>query len=185
MILHMAIADYLKNLKGKSEHTRIGASRTLHQFADWCNDQSLDLAQLKTVHLRQYAQQLQDSGLADSSQRVYLVRLKAFFNWCSSEDTYDEMVSKRTAQRVALPKTEQKIITIITDELFTKLHNACANANNRFAGHIQRNRAILAVLMDTGLRVSELCSLTLDQVCFSDKDSFVRTYGKGRKWREV
>jgi len=85
-------------------------------------------------------------------------------------------------KRIAMPGVEQKIITIVAPEVFKRLYDAC---DERYEGYIQRNRAILCLLIDTGIRVSELCTLTLDCVFFSEDDNFVRVYGKGRKQREV
>ena len=59
-----------------------------------------------------------------------------------------------------------------TDALFA----ACRTA---------RDRAILAVLLDTGIRAGELTGLTVDQVFFSPDDAYLLVHGKGRKSREV
>lgn len=48
-----------------------------------------------------------------------------------------------------------------------------------------RDRAILAVLLDCGLRASELCKLKLQDVHFSADDSYLQVLGKGRRERQV
>jgi site-specific recombinase XerD len=48
-----------------------------------------------------------------------------------------------------------------------------------------RDRAILAVLLDCGLRASELCGLTLRDVHFSAPDSYIQVLGTGRRERQV
>ena len=47
-----------------------------------------------------------------------------------------------------------------------------------------RDIAILSVLVDTRIRASELCGLTLDRVIFGD-ESYLRIKSKGAKWHIV
>ncbi|WP_040444212.1 tyrosine-type recombinase/integrase [Ktedonobacter racemifer] len=49
----------------------------------------------------------------------------------------------------------------------------------------QRNIAILSLLLDTGVRASELCTLTLENVVITRDDAYIRVMGKGRKEREI
>src|SRR5260370_17961721 len=44
---------------------------------------------------------------------------------------------------------------------------------------------MLAVLLDTGVRAAELCTLTLGDVTFTPDDAYLLVHGKGRKQREV
>jgi site-specific recombinase XerD len=48
-----------------------------------------------------------------------------------------------------------------------------------------RNKAILSVLLDTGIRAGELCRLMLEDVCITDKEAYLVVLGKGLKQREV
>ncbi len=50
---------------------------------------------------------------------------------------------------------------------------------------VARDRAILSILLDTGIRANELCSLTLDKVHLDTQDAYITVHGKGNKWREV
>lgn len=48
-----------------------------------------------------------------------------------------------------------------------------------------RDRACLALLLDTGVRASELCSLTVDNVFLKGREPYIKVMGKGRKEREI
>ncbi len=48
-----------------------------------------------------------------------------------------------------------------------------------------RDKAIVSVLLDTGVRANELCTLTLGRTNFSLTDAHIIVLGKGRKQREV
>jgi integrase/recombinase XerD len=49
---------------------------------------------------------------------------------------------------------------------------------------VVRDKAILSVLFDTGIRAGELCSLTLENTHFKP-EAYLKIIGKGNKWREV
>jgi integrase/recombinase XerD len=48
-----------------------------------------------------------------------------------------------------------------------------------------RDKAILAILLDTGIRAEEMCGLTLENLHIGGSESYIRVVGKGRKEREV
>jgi integrase/recombinase XerD len=99
--------------------------------------------------------------------------IKAFLNWAASDGLIDERLPKR----VTLPHRAQKLLPVLTPDQVRRLMLAC--------GDSLRDRAILAVLLDTGIRASELCGLTLDRVTLTQEDAYLIVHGKGRKVREV
>src|SRR5205085_903162 len=108
--------------------------------------------------------------------------MHAFCNWLCAEQSIDE----NPAERVELPKLEKPLIRIIEFDEFEKLLAACAPPQEK--GFIAdrnaaRNRAMLWVLWDTGIRVGELCDLRLSN--FDRKQGTLIVFGKGRKERRV
>ncbi len=177
----ITVEDYLFALGDKSPNTRKSAKRLLRQFLDWCADQDLcKLDQVKAVHIRKYTAYLRDRQLADNTVQAHIRRIKAWLNWCAREDEYDDLISPKTLRNIEVPKAEQKVMNIIGKEAFERLYAACEGTD-----FCKRNQAILCLLMDTGVRVSELCGLMLSQVHITEDDSYIRVYGKGRKEREV
>lgn len=78
------------------------------------------------------------------------------------------------------------LIQTITDEEFERLLQACAPSDESgplVERAIARNRAILWLLYDTGIRVSELCGLRLGN--FDRKHGIVTVMGKGSKERRI
>jgi integrase/recombinase XerD len=95
-------------------------------------------------------------------------------------------VQDNVFQRVKFPKVGRPLIQTLTDEEFTALLYACAPPNE--VGPLAdrataRNRAILWLLYDTGIRVSELLGLQLRKVDW--KQSVITVLGKGGKERQV
>ncbi len=95
-------------------------------------------------------------------------------------------VEENPASRVKLPKLERPLIRIIEFEEFEALLAACAAPQEK--GFIAdrnaaRNRALLWVLWDTGIRLSELVGLHLAD--FDRRQGTLIVFGKGRKERRV
>ncbi len=89
-------------------------------------------------------------------------------------------------ERVAFPKVGRPLIQTITTEEFERLLLACAppHETGPYAERAAvRNRAILWLLYDTGIRVSELTNLRLSD--FDRKHGVVTVMGKGAKERRV
>ena len=100
--------------------------------------------------------------------------LKGFFAWLAAEGDL-EVNPMLGISRPIVPPTE---IAVLTPEEVRRLLDTCRGkgADNR------RDLAILAIMLDAGLRLSEVTNLTLDDV---GEDRTLRVFGKGRKWRTV
>ncbi len=187
MLLINAIQEYLCALGGHSIHTRRSAKTILLQFAAWA--QGIALEQLTIADIRHYQDYLRNrqtatgSRLADNTLHTHTRRIKTFLVWCLQEEEFSDLVSERMVRRIALPKVASKVMRLITPGEFERLYEACGIA--RYTGQTQRNRAILCLLYDTGIRSAELCGLHLAEVYFLEGDNFLRVLGKGRKQREV
>src|SRR5205085_4748915 len=93
-------------------------------------------------------------------------------------------VAEKTVKRIAIPKIEQKIIETFTTLQIQALLEACHQNSNK--AYAERDRTIVALLLDTGIRAGELCTLTLDNLYLDNPhDAYIRVHGKGDKWREV
>jgi len=80
-----------------------------------------------------------------------------------------------------MPKVESNVINVFSPHDVAALLAACEREPVKWVA--ERNKAMLWLLLDTGIRVSELCSLTTDNV--SIEQGYIRVRGKGRKQREV
>ena len=97
-----------------------------------------------------------------------------------------ETIGENPFDRVTFPKVGKPLIQTIDADEFERLLLACAPPHE--TGPIAeraavRNRAILWVLYDTGIRVSELCGLRLSD--FDRKHSILTVKGKGSKERRI
>lgn len=98
--------------------------------------------------------------------------LRAFFNWLVEE----ELLPSSPMKKVPAPVCRTEIKQPLPDELIPALVRAAQRSDNP-----RRNEAIVLVLLDTGMRATELCSLKMKDLDLAAR-SF-RVLGKGNKYR--
>ncbi len=158
--------------------------RTLAAFQAWAAKQEIcEVEQVTTPLLRRYAVDLKKRISPRTRQPItgvsvygYVNALRTFLNFCVREDWLDE----RVTSRLEMPKKEKKVIQVLSTHQIQLLFRGL-----EFSETPDRDRAMLCVLLDTGLRVSELCKLTVGDVHFHAHDAWLTVHGKGRKEREV
>jgi len=184
-----AIEQYTFAITHLSPKTQRGYLDCLNRFSKWCDKQGLTLDKVKAIHTRKYLEELRQTPNEKTGQPLssYYVHyharsLRAFLRWCSVEEGLDEYVTTRAA-KVTMPRLEKKVISIFTPEEINKLLAACKK--EAYPELQSRTRTIILVLLDTGIRASELCDLTLDDVHLTAGNSYIKVRGKGMKEREV
>ncbi|GBE24513.1 tyrosine recombinase XerD [bacterium BMS3Bbin02] len=166
----------LANQRLLSEHTVAAYRRDLSQFAEFCVDVAVaDLTDVDRVVMRRYVQRLAKSGAARSTLQRKVSAVRGFFADLVEQDlvAVDPTVGLRSMKKPArLPKH------LAAAPLGTFLDQLSGTDPVTL-----RDRAILEVLYATGLRVSELASLTVGDV--EPTQRFLRVVGKGDKERAV
>ncbi len=131
-------------------------------FAAWCEGQGAgDTAFLSRNHIRGYAAFLRRKGWSEATVAIHIRYLRAFLNWCCREELTAECLAKAVRRPGKLPPSlnmpeREEIIAVLA---------ACDDGS--FLG--ARDKAIILVLIDTGLRVSELCDLKLEHLSLDGK----------------
>jgi integrase/recombinase XerC len=100
--------------------------------------------------------------------------LKGFFKWLHAEGdiSVDPMIG------VTKPIVPPSEIAVLTSPQVRALLATCCGKD----ADSRRDHALLAIMLDTGLRLSEIARLSIDDV---SEDGTLRVFGKGRKWRTV
>lgn len=133
-----------------------------------------DLDEVHREHVQAYiAHTITRTSPANAHQHYRA--LKTFFNWLVDEEEID-----RTPMRTMKPPAvTEKEVPVIPEESLKALFRTCKGRT--FAD--RRDTAILMLLLDTGLRLSELTDRRVGDL---DLDLMViRVLGKGDKWRSV
>ncbi len=131
--------------------------------------------ELKHIHIKKFIKNQQDKGCKTSYINTTLKILTAFYKWLIRE----EYVSKHEnpMDKIKLLKGNQTLIETFTDDEVKRMISV-------FKGYDYltiRNKTIMAMLFDTGIRNFELCSLKNIMV----KENYILIYGKGNKERIV
>jgi integrase/recombinase XerC/integrase/recombinase XerD len=109
------------------------------------------------------------------SIQTYSRSLKVFLNWCYENEYTDKDLTKK----FKLIKPEKKVIIPLYDD---EIEQILSNYNEKSELGL-RNKSIILLMLDCGLRLNEVVNLNLDDIFF-DKN-MVRVNGKGDKQRLV
>lgn len=155
---------------------------TLEAYMDDCgkllgylDDCNLDEQTVTLDDLHGFAAAMGDLGIAPRSQARILSGVRSFFKFLNldgyrPDDPSELLESPKTGRHLPDVLTVQEIDTIIS----------CIDLTTP-EGH--RNRAMLETMYSCGLRVSELCSLKMQDLY--PEEGFIRVTGKGNKERLV
>ena len=111
--------------------------------------------------------------LSRKTQNYYLIAIRAFLKYLARQE-----VKSMPSERIELAKVPERSLDLITEAELKRLLDATKGGELKDL----RNQAILELLFSTGLRVSELCSLSRDIDLSTDELSIK---GKGGKVRVV
>jgi integrase/recombinase XerD len=178
--LEVGVDSFLKDRKAQNltKGTVQFYRYNLNVFIEYCKSQEVKLvSQITPQFLRDFLLLLEERGHNSGGTHVFYRVVKSFLRWYweEIEPAYPNPINK-----VKAPKVPLEPIQGITREEFDSLLEICKK--NTFIG--ERNRAILMVLYDTGVRASELCDIKLDDLSLGDSSILIRQ-GKGRKPRLV
>ena len=169
--LHFLVVE-----KGLSPNTLEAYSRDLIGYFQFLESKGLsDLSQPQVETLYEYLGTLRKRKLSGRTQARILSALRSFYRFLYEESLRKDnptLPLQGPKPKRSLPKTLSEL------EVETLLHQPKTESPRGL-----RDAAMLEVLYATGLRVSELISLTLDQLELEAK--LIRTMGKGSKERLV
>jgi integrase/recombinase XerD len=125
--------------------------------------------------------------LAGRSLENIWTAMRSFFNWIEAELE----LADRPDYAVGQPEYAKRQIIPLEPEEIRAILSACktttsANTNGRRPFNMRRptalrDTALVLTLLDTGLRASELCRLTIEDLNLDSAEIFVIPYGTGRK----
>ena len=172
--------------KGYSPHTIRAYGRDMKDFMEFCakdnGSETLSDAQFleyanhkKASMVREYMAVLAHSGIQKRSVARKLAAIKSFFRYL----VMTQQLSFNPAEAVPYPKLPQKIPDFLTvDDIFKLLDSI---KTDTLLG--RRNSAIFETFYSTGIRVSEMEGLNLEDV--DVERHFLKVTGKGNKQRMV
>ncbi len=159
--------NYLENVKNYSDHTTTAYKNDLEQYFDYLKNTQKNL-----FDNEDFVDYLFSLELAKSTINRKLTSVNNFLLWSSKIDKY----KGKTFRKSENLKTEKKLPNILTSNYINNLIDKLPTSTAKDV----RNKAIIELLYSSGLRVSELVNLKINDV---KNDGSLRVIGKGRKER--
>ncbi len=155
----------IKNLKNYSQHTVTAYKTDIDQFYKFINTSG-------TTNPEKFLQNLSRSNYSKTTLNRKIASVTAFLNWCSKT----KQINVPDTSNLKALKTEKKLPNIMTSNYINTLLNEIPTSTTKEI----RDRAIIEILYSSGLRVSEISNLKLNDI---KKDLSLRVLGKGNKTR--
>lgn len=164
--------DFLHFERGLSDNTRNNYARDIEQLL--ALSQPTPLAKLEVAHIRRYVASLHSKGLGGKSIARMLSSWRGFFDYLVKRHQYPDnpVIGMRA------PKSPKSLPKALSIEQTNKLVDIAQDD-----ALSQRDHAMLELFYSSGLRLSELVGLNLEQIDFTE--GTVTVTGKGNKTRIV
>lgn len=172
------LEEYLLDLKLQNYSKRTIETYRQHniKFFDFFTEKistNLEVSQVSKIHFKLFISSLLDKNLKSSYINAILKSNKVFWNYLFTE----ELITKSPLDGIRLLKETKRILVTFNDDEIKKMLNVWKYDNYLSV----RNKCIIAMLTDTGIRVSELINIKDSDLA----DNYLKVLGKGEKWRVV
>ena len=168
--------DYLALEAGNSRHTVENYLRDITRLAEYASGKGCTQPQqLSAAQLRDFIYFLKDLGLAPTTIRRQISAIRTYFKFLVGEG----LAARDPSERIESPKRWRTLPTVLSVAEMEKLLDA-PNTNEMLP---QRDVAVLEFAYATGVRVSELIGVKLQDISFGER--VVRVFGKGGKERLI
>ncbi len=152
-----AFVGYLDTEKNASHNTCISYERDLKKLKEYLQQQGVEQVQeVSETSLNSYILFLEREGRAASTVSRYIASFKGFFEYCYKQG----VITEDPAERLKPPKVERKFPQVLTVEEMKRLLEQPDQRSDKGI----RDKAMLELLYATGIRVSELISLKMEDL---------------------
>lgn len=191
MRLSAAIDGYwLARRRDLSPNTVNDYRRTFDRFVPFVGT-GRNIADITTADIHSYLNHLSDElHLAPHTIRNHWIALSALWTWAETELAIPHIIHNR----VSVPRVPRSQIEPFSQDQLRQLLTACDHAagyDRQWSHNIRtarpsalRDRALILVLVDSGIRVTEMCDLTLADYDTAKGQMTIR-HGKGDKPRVI
>ena len=159
--------EYLGNIKGYSKYTLISYKTDIQKYFEYLNKYKLNY-----YDIEKYIQNLSKKKYAKTTINRKIVSITNFFKWCKNKKN----LNLKDIKTIKNMKTERKLPTILTSNYINKFLDTIPTSTTKEV----RDRSIIEILYSSGLRVSELTNLKLNDI---KQNKSIKVLGKGNKVR--
>ncbi len=168
--------NYLSVERGLADNTLIAYRRDLNKYAEDLSEHGIKAVnQVKRDHITEYIFREKEAGMSMSSICRSLAAIKMFHRFLVRE----HLAEMDPTNLVETPKIWKRIPDVLSQPEIEAIINASLGKK----GQLIRDNAILELFYASGMRVSELVGLKVENINF--EVGYVRCLGKGRKERVI
>ncbi len=174
--------DYLTSERGLSGNTVAAYGNDLVQLVEFLEESaglpaaSADWESVDQQVLTRYVIELQERGYSPTTRARKIAAVKSFFNFLIEEG----LVREDPTEAISSPKIGRSLPKSLSEEEMGRLLEAAATGGS---AESRRDSAMIELMYATGMRVSELVGMSIDDLNLREK--FVRCMGKGSKERLI
>ena len=177
-IEYQLIDQYCNNIsfkKGLSKNTTLAYKSDLKIFLIWLGDCKKKFSNIDRIEINNYLAYRLDNGTSLSTIQRIITCIKSFYSFLFENN----IIENNPAQLIENPKKRRKLPTIISENEVMKLLESPDVKTNKGL----RDKCILELLYSSGLRISELLNIKINEITKEKK--FLKIKGKGNKERLV
>ena len=164
---------YLEIERNASKHTLINYSVDLKSLCEFLKEEPIE--KVDYISLRRYLAHIKEQSLSKVSIARKIASIRSFFKFLFREG----IIKSNPASSLSTPKRDKHLPKFLDEKEIVIL----LESPDREGEAGLRDRAILETLYSTGIRVSELVSLNMDNI--DQIGGVIKVYGKGKKERIV
>jgi integrase/recombinase XerD len=138
----------------------------------------IEVEKIGVEHIRAFYISLRKKGLSESSIATYHRTIKSYYSW--AEETLEVA---RVDKKIPKPKAANREVYPFSEDEIRRIVNYCTVKNYR--KHLAlRNKLLVLLLLDTGIRIGECCRLKIEDLNLSTGEITIKPFGKGIKSAE-
>ena len=166
---------YLKNERKYPDNTVISYLNDLYNYKQYIHNKVLNFKTINKDEIREYLKHLDKEKKSKSSISRELSALRNFYTFL----LHNNIIDNNPFKNIKNPKKDKKLPNFLQNDELQNIFDTIDISNPLGI----RNRLIIELLLDTGMRVFELENLKIKDINFSNGETSV--LGKGKKYRYV
>ncbi|MFQ5860639.1 MAG: site-specific tyrosine recombinase XerD [Dehalococcoidia bacterium] len=177
--LHHLVAE-----RGFSPNTLQAYRNDLYQFIEFmerhptASQDSLGWAQVELPLLTEYVLSLEARQYSPATKARKVAALKSLFGFLVEEGTMEN----NPTEGLSAPRVGRSLPKFLAEE---EVEHLLAQPDREHTPEAQRDKAMLELLYATGMRVSELVNIDVQDVRLDEREPWIRCLGKGSKERDI
>ena len=164
--------DFLQNEKRVSNNTLQSYSRDIHQYESYVSQNKINYAKVDSQKINEYLKHLQDLGKKTSTISRSLASIRSFYQYLVRV----KKIKHDPTENIQSPKVEKRVPSVLTSEEVENLLSQPKDVDLKGT----RDKAMLEVAYATGMRVTEIISLDVEDVNIDEGFITCRSANKQR-----